>query len=117
MVDPGNGLPYKKPMRIASTVDLSILGRKCDKQHSHQRVEGCVDCGVRKGTRRSQISGEYSRELCRAWVACTQAAIGVQTGASVLSFQGVGRTVTGVVIEAVCQKNEGDFCHPYYNTN
>ena len=27
VVDPGNGLPYKKPMRIASTVDLSILGR------------------------------------------------------------------------------------------
>ena len=76
MVDPGNGLPYKKPMRIASTVDLSILGRKCDNQHSHQVVEGCVDCGVRKGTRRSQISGEYPLELCRAWVACMQAAIG-----------------------------------------
>ena len=75
MVDPGNGLPNKKPMRIASTVDLSILGRKCDNQHSHQVLEGCVDCVVREGTRRSQIFGEYPLELRRAWVACMQAAI------------------------------------------
>ena len=76
MVDPGNGLPYKKAMRIASTVDLSVLQRRCDRQHEHQIVEGCVCSGARKGTRRSQVSGEYPLELCHAWVACMRAANG-----------------------------------------
>ena len=76
MVDPGSGLPYKKPMRIACTVDLSMLRRRCNKQHEHQRAEGCVASGERKGTRRSQVSGEYPLELCHAWVACMRAAVG-----------------------------------------
>ena len=76
MVDPGNGLAYKKAMRIASTVDLSCLHRRCDKRHAHQKVEGCVGCGARKGTARSKISGEYPMSLCHAWVACMKAAVG-----------------------------------------
>ena len=76
MVDPGNGLAYKKAMRIASTVDLSVLQRRCKRQHEHQIVEDRVASGARKGARRSQVSGEYPMDLCHAWVACMRAAVG-----------------------------------------
>ena len=71
-IDPGNGLPYKKAVRLASTVDLSELGRRCPGDHVHQRVEGAVGSGPRKGERRSRISGEYPMPLCHAWVACME---------------------------------------------
>ena len=76
MVDPGNGRAYKMAMRIASTVDLSAMRRRCNRQHEHQIVTGNVDLGVRKGTSRTQAAGEYPRELCRAWVACMRPASG-----------------------------------------
>ena len=66
--DPGNMLAYKKPMRLASDVDLTPLIRTCNRQHLHQVVEGSVCSGARKGTRRSNISGEYPMELCKEWV-------------------------------------------------
>ena len=71
-VDPGNGLPYKKAIRLASTVDLSELGRRCPGNHVHPHVEGHVCSGPRKGERRSRISGEYPMPLCHAWVACME---------------------------------------------
>ena len=49
--DPGNMLAYKKPMRLASDVDLTPLIRTCNRQHLHQVVEGSVRSGARKGTR------------------------------------------------------------------
>ena len=51
MVDPGSGLFHKRAMRIASTVDLSALRRVCDRQHEHERIQGSVASGARKGTR------------------------------------------------------------------
>ena len=71
-IDPGNGLSYKKAIRLASTVDLSELYKRCLGHHEHQRVEGAVCSGPRKGERRSRISGEYPMPLCRAWVACME---------------------------------------------
>ena len=66
--DPGNMLAYKKPMRLASYVDLTPLIRTCNRQHLQQVVEGSVCSGARKGTRRSNNSGEYPMELCKEWV-------------------------------------------------
>ena len=57
--DPGNLLPYKKPMRLASNIDLTPLVNKCDRSHVHQRVEGCVCSGREKGMKRSTVSGRY----------------------------------------------------------
>ena len=74
--DPGNGLPYKKAMRIACSVDLSGLCVRCNKMHQHQVIEGSVASGPRKGKRRSEISGEYTFQLCHKWVALMRAAIG-----------------------------------------
>jgi hypothetical protein len=68
-VDPGNGLPYKKPLALCSTVDLSELVRRCKKRHMiHQRVHQTVTSGDRKGTLRTKVSGEYPPELCSEWV-------------------------------------------------
>ena len=74
--DPGNGLLYKKAMRVACSVDLQALRCRCNRTHQHQRVEGVVESGTRKGKRRSTISGEYTWSLCRSWVSIMQAAIG-----------------------------------------
>ena len=75
--DPGNGLPFKKPMSIASTVHLASLSRRCQGRHSlHQRAEGHVRSGLRKGASRATISGEYPVDLCRAWCEIVHAAIG-----------------------------------------
>ena len=74
-VDPGNGLPYKKAMRIAMTLPLHELSVCCDKSHAHQTVEGVVGSGSRKGTARSKVSGEYTTMLCKRWVAIVQADI------------------------------------------
>ena len=74
--DPGNGLSYKKSMRLASDIDLTALIRKCNGQHVHQIVEGSVCSGPEKGRRRSKISGEYPMELCRAWVKAMHSSIG-----------------------------------------
>jgi hypothetical protein len=75
--DPGNALPYKKPMSIASTVPLASLSRRCQGRHSqHQRVEGRVRSGLRKGASRATVSGEYPVDLCRAWCEIVRAAIG-----------------------------------------
>ena len=68
LMDPGNQLPYKKAMQIASTTELSCLQRSCKGNHVHQRVEGAVTSGPRRGAWRSQVSGEYPHELCEAWV-------------------------------------------------
>ncbi len=73
-VDPGNGLPYKKAMRIATSCDLAPLQRKCDGGHQHQTIEGSVQCGQLKGVRRTTISGEYTFQLCNAWVLLMRAA-------------------------------------------
>ena len=59
LMDPGNQLPYKKAMQIASTAELSCLQRSCKGNHAHQHVEGEVTSGPRRGARRSQVSGEY----------------------------------------------------------
>ena len=74
--DPGNGLANKKPMCLASDIDLTVLIRKCNGEHVHQKVEGCVCSGPRKGKRRSKISGEYPMELCKAWVEAMHSNIG-----------------------------------------
>ena len=74
--DPGNGLAYKKSMRLASDIDLKGLIRKCNGQHVHQIVEGQVCSGLLKGKKRSKISGEYPMELCKAWVKAIHSNIG-----------------------------------------
>ena len=63
--DPGNMLAHKKPMSLASDVDLTVLIRTCNRTHVHQVVEGSVRSGARKGTRRSNMSGEYQIQLCK----------------------------------------------------
>ena len=70
--DPGNGFLYKKPQRLASTGDLSLLARKCNCTGTshHQRVEGRVESGSRRGERRSTVSGEYPEEMCRELANC-----------------------------------------------
>ena len=68
-VDPGNGLPYKKPMALCSTFDLHQLGARCRGRHAvRQKVHQNVDSGPRRGTPRAQISGEYPPLLCCEWV-------------------------------------------------
>ena len=47
--DPGNLLPYEKPMRIASAIDLSSLVKRCCGAPQHQRVGGGVASGAGKG--------------------------------------------------------------------
>ena len=74
-VDPGNGLHYKKAMRIAMTLPLDGLRVWCSGCHEHQRVEGVVCSGKRKGTRRSKVSGEYPIALCQRWVGIVKADI------------------------------------------
>ena len=59
-VDPGNGLSYKKAMRIAMTMPLDGLSIRCNNCHTHQRVEGAVASGAGRGTMRSKVSGEYT---------------------------------------------------------
>ena len=66
--DPGNGLPYKKPMRVGASIDLTPLVRKCQSRHQHQTVHGTICSGVSKGKKRSTISGHYPPEFCNAWV-------------------------------------------------
>ena len=78
-VDPGNGLFYKKAMRIAMTLPLDQLAVRCDKCHAHQTVQGAVDSGPRRGTRRSKVSGEYTTMLCKRWIAIVQADIVAQS--------------------------------------
>ena len=39
LMDPGNQLPYKKAMQIASTTEMSCLQLSCKGNHVHQRVE------------------------------------------------------------------------------
>ncbi len=79
-VDPGNGLYFKKAMRIAMSLPLDGLHVRCNKSHEHQTVHSVVDSGPRKGTPRTQVSGEYPKELCRRWVTLVQAAIGAGAG-------------------------------------
>ena len=68
--DPGNILAYKKPMRLASDVNLTPLIRTCNRQRLHQVVEGSVCCAVAlaKARGEAQFSGEYPMELCKEWV-------------------------------------------------
>ena len=75
-VDPGNLMAYKKPMRLACSIDLRALHIRCSKMHQHQIVHGTVQSGPRKGTRRSRVSGEYTFDLCRRWVSIMRVAIG-----------------------------------------
>ena len=65
--DPGNGLAYKKGVRLACTFDISELGTKCLKNHERQVIRGSVDQGTRRGEYRSKISGAYPDALCQAW--------------------------------------------------
>ena len=75
-VDLGNGLSYKISMRIACSADLQALHIRCNNMHQHQVVAQTVTSGSRKGTRRSNISGEYAFDLCQRWVSIMRAAIG-----------------------------------------
>jgi hypothetical protein len=67
LTDPGNGLAYKKGVRLACSFDIAELGRKCPNNHEHQVIRGSVDQGPRRGEYRSKISGEYPHALCHAW--------------------------------------------------
>ena len=65
--DPGNGKLYRKRQCFASNADLSPLCLHCECCVRHQVVEGAVDSGPRKGTRRSLVAGEYPWAFCVAW--------------------------------------------------
>lgn len=65
--DPGNGKLYRKRQCFASNADLSSLCLRCVCRVRHQVVEGCIDAGPRKGTRRSRVAGEYPWAFCVAW--------------------------------------------------
>ena len=67
LTDPGNGLAYKKGVRLACSFDIAELGRRCSKNHEHQLIRGSVQQGTRQGEFRSKISGEYPHALCQAW--------------------------------------------------
>ena len=75
-LDPGNGLSYNKSMRVACSADLQALHIRCNNMHQHQVVAQTVTSGSRKGTRRSNISGEYTFDLCQRWASIMRAAIG-----------------------------------------
>ena len=65
--DPGNGKLYRKRQCFASNADLSPLCLRCVCCVRHQVVEGKVDSGPRKGTRRAVVAGEYPWAFCVAW--------------------------------------------------
>ena len=62
---PGSLLAYNKLMRLASYVGLTPLIRTCNRQQLHQVVEGSVRSGVRKCTRRSTNSREYTMDYVK----------------------------------------------------
>ena len=65
--DPGNGKPFLKRQRFFSNAQLIGLGRRCIcPPRAHQYVEGTVECGSRKGVRRSIVAGEYPVQFCEA---------------------------------------------------
>ena len=68
--DLGNGRPYLKKQRFTLNFDLSLMqDRKClCPAGGHQRVEGVVGSGPRKGARRSIVSGEYLVAMCERLV-------------------------------------------------
>ena len=67
--DPGNMLAYKKPMRLASDVDLTPLIRTCNRQHLHQVVEGSVRSGARKKAGgAAQFQQNTQRNHVHEWV-------------------------------------------------
>ena len=74
--DPGNGKLYRKRQCFASNADLSPLCLRCVCCVRHQVVEGTVDSGPRKGTRRSLVAGEYPWAFCVAWADLIKSASG-----------------------------------------
>ena len=65
--DPGNNRAYLKRQRFVANVPLATLCRRCSCQCAHQRIEGVVGSGARKGLRRSFIAGEYPVDFCHAF--------------------------------------------------
>ena len=74
--DPGNGKLYRKRQCFASNADLSPLCLRCVCCVRHQVVEGQVDSGPRKGTRRSLVACEYPWAFCVAWADLIKSASG-----------------------------------------
>lgn len=67
--DPGNGKLFLKRQRFFSNAHLIGLSRRCTcNPRAHQRVEGSVESGGRRGMRRSTIAGEYPVKFCEALV-------------------------------------------------
>ena len=65
--DPGNARAFLKRQRFIANVPLVDLDRRCSCQCKHQKVEGMVCSGERKGVKRSYIAGEYPSRLCHAF--------------------------------------------------
>ena len=74
--DPGNGRLYRKRQCFASNADLSPLCLRCVCSVRHQVVEGAVDSGPHKGTRRTFVAGEYPWAFCVAWAGLIKSASG-----------------------------------------
>ena len=68
LCDHVNGLPHKKPTRIACNFDEDIghsLEKKCDGSHEHQRLEGSVK--TEDGwVNRTKLAQKYTEEFCNA---------------------------------------------------
>ena len=65
--DPGNARAFLKRQRFIANVPLADLDRRCSCQCKHQKVEGLVCSGERKGVKRSYIAGEYPSRFCHAF--------------------------------------------------
>ena len=65
--DPGNARAFLKRQRFIANVPLVDLDRRCSCQCKHQKVEGLVCSGERKGVKRSYIAGEYPSRFCHAF--------------------------------------------------
>ena len=64
--DPGNNKAFLKRQCFVANVSLAALDRRCSCQCKHQKVEGLVCSGERKGVKRSYIAGEYPSQFCHA---------------------------------------------------
>ena len=88
--DPLTGMPLKKGTIVLTScqrVHMLLHGRRCDKQHSHQPIEGST---LVEGQRmlRSEFSGYYSRRFARQVVHAMKSSSALRSVAFAASSDG-----------------------------
>jgi hypothetical protein len=66
------GEKYKKPTVILASqgIDLSLLARRCPKNHEHVKLSNWRDFPEQKVEQTHVRSSAYGHELCKAWATC-----------------------------------------------